>query len=125
MYWGLFQTGYSVVSACVVSLRWKDKIPDRASTRWISKRTEGIINLLAIACCGFAAGALFRFGASFVFLIVATVMAIFSAAALYLRQVSQNVWILNFIFHGTVCFCVCVYLRGKENLEFLNSCSAF
>ncbi|KAL8500409.1 hypothetical protein ACS0TY_020125 [Phlomoides rotata] len=80
-------TGYSVVSACVVSLRWKDKISNETSGRWISKRAEGIINLLAIACCGFAAGLLFRFGASFVFLIVASVIAIFSAAALYLRQV--------------------------------------
>ncbi|KAI3444776.1 hypothetical protein Pfo_001441 [Paulownia fortunei] len=80
-------TGYSVVSACVVTLRWKDKTSSQASTRWISNRAEGIIYLLAIACCGFAAGVLFRFGASIVFLIVPSVIAVFSAAALYLRQV--------------------------------------
>ncbi|KAG8363438.1 hypothetical protein BUALT_Bualt19G0022600 [Buddleja alternifolia] len=80
-------TGYSVVSACVVTLRWKDRASSRASTAWISNRGEGIICLLTIACCGFAAGVFFRFGASFVFLILAAVVAVFSAAALYVRQV--------------------------------------
>ncbi|GER27389.1 cationic amino acid transporter [Striga asiatica] len=80
-------TGYSVVSACVVSLRWKDKTPIRASIGSISKRAEGIICLLAIAFCGFAAGVLFRYDASFVYLLLAAAIAIFSAAALYLRQV--------------------------------------
>ncbi|KAI3449060.1 hypothetical protein Pfo_005725 [Paulownia fortunei] len=80
-------TGYSVVSACVVTLRWKDKTSSQILARRISKRGEGIICLFTIACCGFAAGVLFRFGASFVSLILAAVIAIFSAAALYLRQV--------------------------------------
>ncbi|KAL0373465.1 UNVERIFIED_CONTAM: Cationic amino acid transporter 9, chloroplastic [Sesamum radiatum] len=80
-------TGYSVVSACVVTLRWKDKTSSQASTRSISRRGEGIICLFTIACCGFAAGVLFRYGASFVFLILAAVIAMFSAGALYLRQV--------------------------------------
>ncbi|KAL6513569.1 Cationic amino acid transporter 9, chloroplastic [Orobanche gracilis] len=80
-------TGYSVVSACVVSLRWKDMTPRRASTRCISKRGEGIIFLVTIACCGFAAGVLFRYDALLVYLLVAAVIAIISAAALYLRQV--------------------------------------
>lgn len=84
----LFQTGYSVVSACVVTLRWMDKPASQVSTRWISQRAEGIIFLLTIACCGFAAGVFYRFGASFVFMILATVIAICCAAALYLRQVS-------------------------------------
>ncbi|KAL0309110.1 UNVERIFIED_CONTAM: Cationic amino acid transporter 9, chloroplastic [Sesamum radiatum] len=70
-------TGYSVVSACVVTLRWKDKTSSQASTRRISRRREGIICLFTIACCGFAAGVLFRYGASFVFLILAAVIAIF------------------------------------------------
>ncbi|KAL6499448.1 Cationic amino acid transporter 9, chloroplastic [Orobanche hederae] len=77
-------TGYSVVSACVVTMRWNDM---QSSTRWISNRSEGIIYLLAIAVCGFAAGVLFRFGASYFFLIVPSVLALFSAAALYLRQI--------------------------------------
>ncbi|PIN20686.1 Amino acid transporter [Handroanthus impetiginosus] len=80
-------TGYSVVSACVVTLHWTDKTSSRASTKWISNRAEGLIYLLAIASCGFAAGVLFRFDASFVFLIVVAVIAIFSAIALCLRQV--------------------------------------
>ncbi|KAL0294708.1 UNVERIFIED_CONTAM: Cationic amino acid transporter 9, chloroplastic [Sesamum calycinum] len=83
-------TGYSVVSACVVTLRWKDKTSSQASTRRISRRREGIICLFTIACCGFAAGVLFRYGASFVFLILAAVIAIFSAGALYLRQVYSD-----------------------------------
>ncbi|XP_022848415.1 cationic amino acid transporter 9, chloroplastic [Olea europaea var. sylvestris] len=80
-------TGYSVVSACVVTLRWMDKAASQISTRWVSERAEGIICLLTIACCGFAAGVFYRFGASFVFMILATVIAICCAAALYLRQV--------------------------------------
>ncbi|KAL0425774.1 UNVERIFIED_CONTAM: Cationic amino acid transporter 9, chloroplastic [Sesamum radiatum] len=87
---GLFQTGYSVVSACVVRLRWKDETSSQASTKLISSRAEGIIYLLAIACCGFTAGVLFRFGASFIFLIVAAVIGILSAAALYVRQVHTS-----------------------------------
>ncbi|KAK6143044.1 hypothetical protein DH2020_023392 [Rehmannia glutinosa] len=88
---GLYvQTGYSVVSACVVSLRWKDKTTSQASARRISKRGEGIICLFTIACSGFAAGILFRFGASFVYLVLAAVIALISAAALYLRQESKS-----------------------------------
>ncbi|KAL6495355.1 Cationic amino acid transporter 9, chloroplastic [Orobanche gracilis] len=81
---GCLNTGYSVVSACVVTMRWNDK---QSSTRWLSNRSEGIIYLLALAVCGFAAGVLYRFGASHFFLIVPSVLAIFSAAALYLRQI--------------------------------------
>ncbi|KAL0429104.1 UNVERIFIED_CONTAM: Cationic amino acid transporter 9, chloroplastic [Sesamum radiatum] len=69
-----------------VRLRWKDETSSQASTKLISSRAEGIIYLLAIACCGFTAGVLFRFGASFIFLIVAAVIGILSAAALYVRQ---------------------------------------
>lgn len=83
-------TGYSVVSACVVSLRLKDKTAGPISTGRISNRDEGIICLILVACSGFAAGALYRFGASFVFLIVAGVIAIFSAAALHFRQVYSD-----------------------------------
>ncbi|KAK3003053.1 hypothetical protein RJ639_018014 [Escallonia herrerae] len=79
-------TGYSVVSACVVALRWKDKSASQYSTRWISKRGEGITCLIVIACCGFATGLLYRFSASFIFAIVAIVIAILAAAALYFRQ---------------------------------------
>lgn len=80
-------TGYSVVSACVITLRWKDKNASSFSTRWISKRGEGIICLVTIACCGFASGCFFRFGASFIFVIVAAVIAIFAALALHFWQV--------------------------------------
>ncbi|KAI5647481.1 hypothetical protein M9H77_33486 [Catharanthus roseus] len=80
-------TGYSVVSACVISLRWKDKTTSQAYTRFLSKRGEGIICIVIIACCGFAAGVLYRFGASFIFLIVVAIIAILSASALHFRHV--------------------------------------
>ncbi|EYU42360.1 hypothetical protein MIMGU_mgv1a003383mg [Erythranthe guttata] len=80
-------TGYSVVSACVVTLRWKDKISGEGFGGRVSRRGEGVICLSAIACCGFAAGVFFRFDASYVFTLLAAVIAVFSAAALYLRQV--------------------------------------
>ncbi|KAK3011733.1 hypothetical protein RJ639_012643 [Escallonia herrerae] len=79
-------TGYSVVSACVVALRWKDKSASQYPTRWISKRGEGITCLIVIACCGFATGLLYRFSASFIFAIVAIVIAILAVASLYFRQ---------------------------------------
>ncbi|GFZ00697.1 cationic amino acid transporter 9 [Actinidia rufa] len=85
---GLYvQTCYSVVSACVVTLRWKDKTSSQVSRKWISSWREGVICLIIIACCGFTAGALYRFGASLFFLIVPVVIAVFAAAALYCRQV--------------------------------------
>ncbi|XP_057510591.1 cationic amino acid transporter 9, chloroplastic-like isoform X1 [Actinidia eriantha] len=80
-------TCYSVVSACVVTLRWKDKTSSQVSRKWISSWREGVICLIIIACCGFTAGALYRFGASLFFLIVPVVIAVFAAAALYCRQV--------------------------------------
>ncbi|KAL1546507.1 Cationic amino acid transporter 9, chloroplastic [Salvia divinorum] len=83
-------TGYSVVSACVVTLRWTDKSTSEVSSKRISRRGEGIICLCALACCGFASGALFRFEASFVFIILGCVVAVVSGAALYLRQVYKD-----------------------------------
>ncbi|KAH7849653.1 hypothetical protein Vadar_020985 [Vaccinium darrowii] len=80
-------TGYSVVSACLVTLRWKDKSSSPVSRRWISSWREGVLCLIIIASCGFTAGAIYRFNASFVFLIIPVTAAIFAAAALYLRQV--------------------------------------
>ncbi|KAL6965091.1 Cationic amino acid transporter 9, chloroplastic, variant 2 [Sarracenia purpurea var. burkii] len=80
-------TGYSVVSACVVTLRWKDKTSSQVSRGWISNWREGVLCLVIIACCGFTAGAIYRFDASLFFLIVPVVIAIFATAALYRRQV--------------------------------------
>ncbi|XP_019186037.1 PREDICTED: cationic amino acid transporter 9, chloroplastic-like [Ipomoea nil] len=83
-------TGYSVVAACVVSLRLKDKPVNQVSAGCVSNRNEGIICLTLVAFCGFAAGVLYRFGASFAFVIVAAVIAIIAAAALHFRQVYTN-----------------------------------
>ncbi|KAI3852347.1 hypothetical protein MKW92_035253 [Papaver armeniacum] len=80
-------TGYSVVSACVVTLRWKEKASSQFSTKWISSRQEGIICLAVVAFSGFTAGLCYRFNASFVFMIVAAVVAVLAAGALHFRQV--------------------------------------
>lgn len=85
---GLFQTGYSVVSACVVTLRWKDKTACQVFGKSISSRAEGLMCLITVVCCGFAAGVFYRFGASLVFVIIAVFIAILAAAALHFRQVS-------------------------------------
>ncbi|XP_026424904.1 cationic amino acid transporter 9, chloroplastic-like [Papaver somniferum] len=80
-------TGYSVVSACVVTLRWKEKAASQFSTKWISSRQEGIICLVVVALSGFTAGLCYRFNASFIFMIVAAVVAVISGGALHFRQV--------------------------------------
>ncbi|XP_022733353.1 cationic amino acid transporter 9, chloroplastic-like isoform X1 [Durio zibethinus] len=79
-------TGYSVVAACVVTLRWKNKTGNQVSSKCISNWCEGVIYIVIVACCGFATGLLYRFGASFIFMIVAVVIAIIACAALYCRQ---------------------------------------
>ncbi|KAG5013915.1 hypothetical protein JHK82_026051 [Glycine max] len=76
-------TGYSVVSACVVVLRWKDKTNSQVSS---SAEREGVICLIAVALCGFASGLLYRYDASFIFLILALVIAAGASAALVFRQ---------------------------------------
>ncbi|KAK7295312.1 hypothetical protein RJT34_18218 [Clitoria ternatea] len=77
-------TGYSVVSACVVVLRWKDKTNSQVS---YSAKREGLICLIAIAVFGFAAGLLYRYDASPIFLILAIVISAGASAVLVFRQV--------------------------------------
>ncbi|KAL6322394.1 hypothetical protein AAG906_007947 [Vitis piasezkii] len=83
-------TGYSVVAACVVTLRWNDKTASQVSTRWTSTWQEGVIYLIIIAGCGFSAGLFYRVGASFFCLLVAAVIAVLASIALYSRQVYMN-----------------------------------
>ncbi|KAJ6804569.1 cationic amino acid transporter 9, chloroplastic [Iris pallida] len=80
-------TGYSVVSACLITLRWKNKTVSQISGRWISTWHEGVICLLVVASCGFLAGLCYRFNASFILLIICTLVAVLATAALHLRQV--------------------------------------
>lgn len=77
-------TGYSVVSACVVVLRWKDKTNSQVSS---AKRREGVIFLITVAVSGFAAGLFFHYRVSFIFVIAAIVVAIGASLALHFRQV--------------------------------------
>ncbi|GAU16473.1 hypothetical protein TSUD_167050 [Trifolium subterraneum] len=78
-------TGYSVVSACVVVLRWKDRTNSQVSSS--AKRREGILFLITVAASGFAAGLLFHYRVSFIFVIVAIVVALGASLALHFRQV--------------------------------------
>ncbi|XP_076888861.1 cationic amino acid transporter 9, chloroplastic-like [Bidens hawaiensis] len=81
--------GYSVVAACVITLRWKDSIGSQISSTSMPRRGEGIICITVIACCGFGAGILFRIIVSpfaYIFLIIPIVIAILATTALRLRQ---------------------------------------
>ncbi|XP_010275402.1 PREDICTED: cationic amino acid transporter 9, chloroplastic [Nelumbo nucifera] len=80
-------TGYSVVSACVITLRWNDKAANQVSPRWISTWNEGVICLLLVACCGFGAGLCYRFNASFIMLMIVILIAMLGALVLHYRQV--------------------------------------
>ncbi|KAI3681269.1 hypothetical protein L6452_36059 [Arctium lappa] len=85
--------GYSVVAACVMTLRWEDKVDTHVSTISTSKRMEGITCITVIACCGFAAGILYRYSVSalaYIFLILPIAIAILAAAALQFRQVYKH-----------------------------------
>lgn len=79
-------TGYSVVSACVIALRWKDRTSRNDSSRLTSAWREGVICLIIIACCGFGAGLFYRINASYILLIVAVVIAVLASAMLCLRH---------------------------------------
>lgn len=83
-----FQTGYSVVSACVVTLRWNDKAATLSSKRPNSSWREGVICLFAIASCGFAAGLFYRINASPIFMLISVIIAILASVALHCRQVN-------------------------------------
>nr|KAJ0196066.1 hypothetical protein LSAT_V11C700356630 [Lactuca sativa] len=57
--------GYSVVAACVITLRLDDNIDininTQLSTNSMSKRTDCITSIIVIAFCGFTTGILYRF----------------------------------------------------------------
>ncbi|KAJ4950122.1 hypothetical protein NE237_026954 [Protea cynaroides] len=79
-------TGYSVVAACVISLRWKDKASNLVSSKWISNWQEGLICLVAVACSGFGAGLCYRFDALF-WLLVPLITGVLAIVAVSYRQV--------------------------------------
>lgn len=79
-------TGYSVVSACVIALRWKDRTSRNDSSRLTSAWREGVICLIIIAACGFGAGLFYRFNASYILPIIAVVIAVLASAILCLRH---------------------------------------
>ncbi|KAK1364584.1 Cationic amino acid transporter 9, chloroplastic [Heracleum sosnowskyi] len=79
-------TGYSVVSACVITLRWTDKPASQASARWQPNRMEGILCLVIISCCGFGAGLFYRLSAALAFPIIAIVIAVLAIGSLFFRQ---------------------------------------
>ncbi|KAK8482411.1 hypothetical protein V6N13_022149 [Hibiscus sabdariffa] len=79
-------TGYSVVAACVLTLRWEKKTETQVTSKSMSTWCEGVICIVIVACSGFATGVVYRFGASFIFMIVALVIAILACGALCCRQ---------------------------------------
>lgn len=83
----LFQTGYSVVSACVIVLRWKDKTANQANSRWLSSRQEGVVLLVLVALSGFIAGLFYRVDAPLILPLAAVLVAVVSILALHHRQV--------------------------------------
>ncbi|XP_027351526.1 cationic amino acid transporter 9, chloroplastic isoform X1 [Abrus precatorius] len=102
-------TGYSVVSACVVVLRWKDKTNSQVS---FSAKREGVICLVVVAVCGFAAGLSYRYDGSPIFLSLAIVIALGASAALVFRQNTMRV--------------VCVkYTKRKSNLKAYGDAQGF
>ncbi|XP_023756464.1 cationic amino acid transporter 9, chloroplastic [Lactuca sativa] len=89
--------GYSVVAACVITLRLDDNIDininTQLSTNSMSKRTDCITSIIVIAFCGFTTGILYRFGGStlaYIFLILPLAIAILAAANLQFRQVYKD-----------------------------------
>ncbi|KAM0030605.1 putative amino acid/polyamine transporter I, cationic amino acid transporter [Helianthus debilis subsp. tardiflorus] len=86
--------GYSVVAACVITLRWKDNDDissemTQVTATYMSHRLEGIICITVIACCGFTTGIIFRYVVSpfaYIFLIIPIIIAILATAALRFRQ---------------------------------------
>uniref|UniRef100_A0ACD5Z5F4 Uncharacterized protein n=1 Tax=Avena sativa TaxID=4498 RepID=A0ACD5Z5F4_AVESA len=80
-------TGYSVVSACVITLRWSDKATNSRSIGSMSIWQEGVLCLVIVALCGFIAGISYRFSYAIAFIIVAFLIAIVASFALQFRQV--------------------------------------
>lgn len=113
-------TGYSVVAACVLSLRFKEKSANQTSGRWFSRWTEGVLCLVALAGCGFAAGAMYRFGASYFFLIIPVFIAVVALAALYLRQAytdSQGFSCPGVPFLPAICIFLNIFLFAQLHYE--------
>jgi len=63
-----------------------------------SAEREGVICLIAVALCGFASGLLYRYDASFIFLILALVIAAGASAALVFRQVRIILYFIKALF---------------------------
>ncbi|KAK4270006.1 hypothetical protein QN277_023095 [Acacia crassicarpa] len=80
-------TGYSVVSACVIAIRWRGKTCSQVSS---SAWREGVICLIAVVICGFGTGVSYRYDVSLIFLIILLVIAIIASAALWFRQVYED-----------------------------------
>lgn len=101
------------MAACVLSLRFEENSPNDALARWCSKWAEGVIWLVVLACCGFGAGVLYRFGASYVFLIIPLVFALVALVALYIRQV--RILILFYSFLASIHISINYHLNHQQS----------
>ncbi|XVE76866.1 hypothetical protein DITRI_Ditri13aG0014600 [Diplodiscus trichospermus] len=105
-------TGYPVVAACVVTLRWQKSTGNQVSPKCLSTWCEGVICIVIVACCGFATGVLYRFGASFIFMIVSVVIAIIACATLCCRQVYSDPSGFGFSCPSVpILPCVCIFFN--------------
>lgn len=88
-----------MVSASVLSLRLEGRATSQVSKRGFSSWHEGVICLLTIAICGFITGLCYRFGLSYIFSLVAVVIALIAFSALQFRHVSL---ISSFVYAGNI-----------------------
>lgn len=98
----------------MITLRWKDKVSNRQSGRWISALSEGTLCLFIVAFCGFLAGVCFRFGGSSLIMLFVIIIAVLGTLAVQFRQVS---YIYNFdLIVDCLLFTYMFILRHLQNL---------
>lgn len=68
-----------------------------------SAEREGVICLIAVAACGFASGLLYRYDASFIFLILAIIIAVAASIALVFRQVRAILYFIRLMHELILC----------------------
>jgi hypothetical protein len=101
------QTGYSVVSACVITLRWNDRGTSRRSLGNMSIWQEGVLCLVIVALCGFIVGLCYRFNYAIAFMVVAFVIAVAASFALQFRQVNSIYINLAYLLHTHIILYAC------------------
>ncbi|KAL9273770.1 Cationic amino acid transporter 9, chloroplastic-like protein [Drosera capensis] len=119
-------TGYSVVAACVVVLRFVEKTGNQAPFRWSSRGVQGVLCLVSVALCGFATGVIYRFNAQYYFLAIPISIAIAASAALYFRHdydVASGFSCPGVPILPAVCIFFNIFLFAQDGSDLLSSAS--